>query len=204
MSAHTVLGQTLVENGVLLDTIIGKLLGQGLGHDDWRRKLESLGGFTWSENIKNIIIKKEFGFFKEEILRLMSEPNKSRRPKSKTNSLESILKRLQGLEWADGMPNEMNQRRRGGRLLGKDAKSVVSFEVSPTYPLVHRLINCNQGPAVFSIMSSVGKPKLLQPLCRHPLPLLAARITKQHPIEMILRSIPQLSPLRRGPLPPSF
>jgi hypothetical protein len=124
MSTCTLSGQALVENGVMLDDIIGQLLGQGLGYDDWKRKLQNLGGFTWNESIKNIIIKKEFIFFKEEILLLMSEPNKSRRLKSKTNSLESILKRLQGLEWVKGMPNEMEQRKRDGRLLGKDAKSV--------------------------------------------------------------------------------
>ena len=109
----------------MLDTIIDKLLGQGLGYDDWKRKLESQGNFIWSESIKNIIIKKEFSFFREEILRLKSEENKSCGLKAKTNSLESILKRLKGLEWASGMPNEMEQRRLDGRLLGKDAKSVV-------------------------------------------------------------------------------
>jgi hypothetical protein len=124
MSSHTLSGQALVENSVMLDTIIGQLLGQGLGYDDWKRKLENLGGFTWNESIKNIIIKKEFSFFREEILRLIAEPNKSRKLKSRTNSLESILKRLQGLEWVKGMPNEMEQRKRDGRLLGKDAKSV--------------------------------------------------------------------------------
>ena len=106
----------------MLDTIIGQLLGQGLGYDDWKRKLENLGGFTWNESIKNIIIKKEFNFFKKEILRLQSEPNTARGLKSKTNSLESILKRLQGLEWVKGVPNEMEQRKRDSRLLGKDAK----------------------------------------------------------------------------------
>jgi hypothetical protein len=60
MSSHTLSGQALVENSVMLDTIIGQLLGQGLGYDDWKRKLENLGGFTWNESIKNIIIKKEF------------------------------------------------------------------------------------------------------------------------------------------------
>jgi hypothetical protein len=122
MSTHTRTGQLLLENDGLLDTIISKLLGQGLGYDDWKRELESREGFTWSEAFKNVIIKKEFSFFRKEILRLQSEPNTARGPKSKTNSLESILKRLQGLEWAKGVPNEMEQRRRDGRLLGKDAK----------------------------------------------------------------------------------
>ncbi len=73
--------------------------------------------------MKNTVIKKEFIFFRDEILRLQSEPNTARGLKSKkTNSLESILKRLQGLEWVEGVPNEMEQRERDGRLLGKDAK----------------------------------------------------------------------------------
>jgi hypothetical protein len=122
MSTHTRTRQLLLENDGLFDTIISKLLGQGLGYDDWKRELESREGFTWSETLKNVIIKKEFSFFRKEILRLQSEPNTARGPQSKTNSLESILKRLQGLEWAKGVPNEMEQRRRDGRLLGKDAK----------------------------------------------------------------------------------
>lgn len=113
---------TQVEDDAALDRIISKLLGQGLGYDEWKIQLKKQGDFTWSESLKNTIIKKEFGFFKEEILRLKSEPNKSRALQSKTNSLESILKRLQGVEWANGMPNEMEERRRSGRLLGKDAK----------------------------------------------------------------------------------
>jgi hypothetical protein len=112
----------MLESGDLLDIIIGSLLGHGLGYDDWKRELESLGGFTWTESLKNVVIKKEFGFFREEILRLQSEPNATRGLKSKTNSLESILKRLQGLEWVKGVPNEMEQRKRDVRLLGKDAK----------------------------------------------------------------------------------
>jgi hypothetical protein len=122
MSTHTLAGQPLLQNGTALDTIIGQLLGQGLGYDDWKRELENQGGFAWTESLKNTIIKREFSFFREEILRLQSEPNTARGLKSKTNSLESILKRLQGLEWVKGVPNEMEQRRRDGRLLGKDAK----------------------------------------------------------------------------------
>jgi hypothetical protein len=71
MSTHTRTGQLLLENNHgLLGTIISKLLGQGLGYDDWKRELESREGFTWSETFKNVIIKKEFGFFRKEILRL--------------------------------------------------------------------------------------------------------------------------------------
>jgi hypothetical protein len=57
--------QVLLENDGLLDIIIGKLLGQGLGYDDWKREFESWEGFTWSETFKNIIIKKEFSFFQK-------------------------------------------------------------------------------------------------------------------------------------------
>ncbi|KAE9366222.1 hypothetical protein N431DRAFT_386458 [Stipitochalara longipes BDJ] len=123
MSTHTLTEGALLENGDLIDTTIGQLLGQGLGYDDWKMELENLGGFAWTESLKNVIIKKEFSFFKEEILRLQAEPNTTRGLKSKTNSLESILKRLQGLEWVKGVPNEMEARKRDGRLLGKDAKA---------------------------------------------------------------------------------
>lgn len=121
-----------VVDGVALDNIIGSLLGQGLGYNEWKRQLKYRGGFTWSESLKNTIIKREFGYFKDEILRLKAEPNKSRglRVQSKTNSLESILKRLQGLEWGNGMPDELAERTRSRRLLGKDAKSVVFSAVS--------------------------------------------------------------------------
>jgi hypothetical protein len=101
---------------------MSQLLGQGLGYDDWKTELESLGGFTWTENLKNLIIKREFNFFKEEILTLQSQPNTAQGLRTKTNSLESILKRLQGLEWVKGVPGEMEKRKRKGRLLGKDAK----------------------------------------------------------------------------------
>jgi len=122
MSHYTLTGKALLENGDLLDTTIDQLLGQGLGYDDWKMELENIGGFAWTEGVKNIIIKKEFSFFKEEILRLQSEPNTTPGLKSKTNSLESILKRLQGLEWVKGVPDEMATRKRVGRLLGRDAK----------------------------------------------------------------------------------
>lgn len=118
---HTLPDQVLLRNEAVLDRTIGKLLGQGLGYDDWKKELERLGRF-WTESLKNIVIKREFSFFRDEILRLQSEPNTAHGMKLKTNSLESILKRLQGLEWVKGVPNEMEQRKRDGRLLGKDAK----------------------------------------------------------------------------------
>jgi hypothetical protein len=122
MSHDALTGKALLENVDVLDTTIDQLLGQGLGYDDWKLELENLGGFAWTESLKNVIIRKEFTFFKEEILRLQSEPNTTPGLKSKTNSLESILKRLQGLEWVKGVHDEMEIRKRDGRLLGRDAK----------------------------------------------------------------------------------
>ena len=122
MAHYTLSGKVLLENGDLLDTTIDQLLGQGLSYDDWKTELENIGGFSWTESVKNLIIKKEFSFFKEEIQRLQSEPNTTPGLKSKTNSLESILKRLQGLEWVKGVPDEMEKRKRDGRLLSRDAK----------------------------------------------------------------------------------
>ena len=72
--------------------------------------------------MKYRIIKKEYEFFKEEIQRLKSEPNTGKGSGPKTNSLESILKRLKGEVWIKGVLDEKDQRRRDGRLLGKDAK----------------------------------------------------------------------------------
>ncbi|KAF4635173.1 hypothetical protein G7Y89_g2932 [Cudoniella acicularis] len=102
---------------------IDDLLGQGLGYYDWEMKLKSKG-WTWNENLKNKIIKHEFEYFKEEILRLIAEPNTAEKGKNvrKTNSAESVLKRLKGEEWAKGRPDEKNRRELNRRLLGKDAK----------------------------------------------------------------------------------
>jgi hypothetical protein len=105
--------------------VIDSLLGQGLGYDDWETRLKTKGyGDLWNENLKNMIIKREFEKFKDEILTLRAEPNTASKGKDvqKTNSSESILKRLQGQEWANGKPNEKGERMQRGRLLGKDAK----------------------------------------------------------------------------------
>jgi hypothetical protein len=117
--------QTLLLNRDVPLAVIDTLLGQGLGYDDWETRLRSQGyGDLWNENLKNIIIKREFEYFKVEILRLRGEPNTASKGKDvqKTNSSESIMKRLQGQEWAKGKRSEREQRMKSKTLLGKDAK----------------------------------------------------------------------------------
>ncbi|KAN0095534.1 hypothetical protein V8E51_016245 [Hyaloscypha variabilis] len=87
----TLTGKALLENVDVLYTTIDQLLGQGLGYNDWNLELENLGAFAYPKSLQNLIIEKEFAFFKEEILRLQSQPNTTPGLKSKTNSLESIL-----------------------------------------------------------------------------------------------------------------
>jgi hypothetical protein len=117
--------QTSLPNCGVPDVEIESLLGQGWSYDEWQVRLKNHGyGKLWNGNLKNIIIKREFEKFKTEILRLQAEPNEAPGGKDvqKTNSLESILKRLQGRDWANGKPNEKVQRMQDRRLLGKDAK----------------------------------------------------------------------------------
>ncbi|KAH8794857.1 hypothetical protein BGZ57DRAFT_326890 [Hyaloscypha finlandica] len=117
--------QTSLPHYGVPDVEIESLLGQGRSYDEWKVRLKNHGyGGLWNENLKNMIIKREFEKFKTEILRLQAEPNEAPSGKDvqKTNSLESILKRLQGQDWANGKPNEKVQRMRDRRLLGKDAK----------------------------------------------------------------------------------
>lgn len=105
--------------------VIDSLLGQGLGYDEWKAELKIQGyGDSWNEALKNKIIKREYETFKDEILRLKHESNTATKGKDvqRTNSSESILKRLQGQEWAKGRPSEKKERLDSRRLLGKDAK----------------------------------------------------------------------------------
>lgn len=104
-----------------LDTAIEALLGGGLYYNQWRGELER-GGHKWTPGLKNIIIRREYEFFKEEILRLMKEENISKVSRKKSNSLVNILKRLQGEVWVKGVPDEWEKRLRERRLLSKDAK----------------------------------------------------------------------------------
>ncbi len=105
--------------------VIDGVLGQGWGYDEWEARLKLQGyGDSWNEALKNKIIKREYETFKDEILRLKCESNTATKGKDvqKTNSSESIMKRLQGQEWAKGRPNEKEERLQSRRLLGKDAK----------------------------------------------------------------------------------
>jgi hypothetical protein len=105
------------------DDVLDGLLGQGLGYRDWETSLQDQN-FASGRNVRKILIKRELEYFKEEILLLTSQPNTSlERPDvAKTNSCESVLKRLKGETWVEGRPNERDQRYWNGRLLGGDAK----------------------------------------------------------------------------------
>jgi len=106
---------------VALDAAIEALLGRGLDYNQWPGELER-GGHKWTPCLQNIIIRREFEFFKEEILRLKGEKNISKDSRKKSNSLVNILKRLQGEVWVEGAPDEREKRLRERRLLSKDAK----------------------------------------------------------------------------------
>jgi len=110
---------------VVPDEVIEDFLGLGLAYSEWPAEVEKRG-HVWYPGLENIIIKKQWEFFKEEIQRLRLEPKiaQSSRSKSrsKSNSLESILKRLKGESWVEGRLDEKAERLRDKRLLGKDAK----------------------------------------------------------------------------------
>jgi hypothetical protein len=104
------------------DAIIDQLFGKGLGYSDWEREI-TRQGFRYNENLENQIIKREFSYFKPEILFLEAQENTATGRRSpKTNSLESILKRIKGEKWSKKMPDEKAERLRDGRLFGRDAK----------------------------------------------------------------------------------
>jgi hypothetical protein len=104
------------------DAIINQLFGKGLGYSDWEREI-TIQGYKWNENLINQIIKREFGYFKGEILDLAAQENTATGKHSpKTNSLESILKRIKGEKWLEKMPDERAERLQNGRLFGRDAK----------------------------------------------------------------------------------
>jgi hypothetical protein len=104
------------------NAIIDQLFGKGLGYSDWEREI-TRQGYKWNENVMNQIIKREFGYFKDEILILEAQENTATGKHSpKTNSLESILKRIKGEKWLKKMPDERAERLQNGRLFGRDAK----------------------------------------------------------------------------------
>jgi hypothetical protein len=108
-----------------LDRAIEGILGQGLRYSAWRVALEkqlSFQGQVWHPGLENVIKKKEFEKFKEEILRLRLEDRIAHPSRNKSNSLNSILKRLKGKPWVEGLPGEKAQRLQERRLISKDAK----------------------------------------------------------------------------------
>ena len=104
------------------NSIIDQLFGKGLGYSDWEREIIRQG-YKWNENVMNQIIKREFGYFKNEFLILEAQENTATGKRSpNSNSLESILKRIKGEKWSKKMPDEKAERLRDGRLFGRDAK----------------------------------------------------------------------------------
>jgi hypothetical protein len=98
------------------------LLGYGLSHSQWETRFRD-NNYLWNDAVKNKMIRKEREWFKEEIQRLQAQPNTAGiMRRYKTNSLESILKRLKGEEWVKGIPDEKEIRFQERRLMGKDAK----------------------------------------------------------------------------------
>jgi hypothetical protein len=108
-------------DAALLDAAIQEFLGGGLGYSDWPEQIKQRN-LVWYPGLEKVIIKKEFEYFKDEILLLLSEPAISQPSRAKSNSLKSILKRLKGEPWMDGGKNEWEERLWSRRLLSKDAK----------------------------------------------------------------------------------
>jgi hypothetical protein len=97
---------------------IHSILGAGLGYDELAAALQEMGRSC----PRNTIIEEEFEYFKEEILDMKRERGFRHRPsKVFSNSLNSIVKRLQG-ESVPGVEVDKEKRRRECRLLSKDAQ----------------------------------------------------------------------------------
>ncbi|KAN0089532.1 hypothetical protein V8E51_019792 [Hyaloscypha variabilis] len=98
---------------------IHSILGRGLGYDELAAVLQKMG----RSYPRNTIIEEEFEYFKEEILNMKRERGVRHRPsKVFSNSLNSIVKRLQG-ESVPGVQVDREKRRGEYRLLSKDAQS---------------------------------------------------------------------------------
>jgi hypothetical protein len=94
------------------------MLGAGWAYDELGAALQNLGHSC----PRNTIIEEEFEYYKEEILCMRREKGSRHRPsKVISNSLNSIVKRLQG-EPVPGLQVDKEQRRRNLRLLSKDAQ----------------------------------------------------------------------------------
>jgi hypothetical protein len=97
---------------------IHSILGRGLGYDELAAVLQKMG----RSYPRNTIIEEEFEYFKEEILNMKRERGVRHRPsKVFSNSLNSIVKRLQG-ESVPGVQVDREKRRGEYRLLSKDAQ----------------------------------------------------------------------------------
>ena len=121
MSRNVAHGPTRIGPQIDLETAIDGLLGMGLGYAEWEEQLVNRG-CIWSRNVRNKIIDKEFNLFKPEIERLLLEENIAPQGTTKSNSRASILKRLKGEVWVEGIPDEREKRIRTRTLFGKDAK----------------------------------------------------------------------------------
>lgn len=99
------------------------MLGLGWSHKDWELHLISQN-YAWNDRVKTSIISKEIRLFKDEILRLRSEPDTipGEHFNARTNAMPRIWKRLRGDEWIKGTPNEKEQRLSSKRLLGKSLR----------------------------------------------------------------------------------
>jgi hypothetical protein len=116
------LRQVQFENRNVPEEFMKGLIGIGLSYSDWESRFRQ-GRYLWNEGMKNKMIHMEMEYFKDEILRLTAEENRAEGLfKCKSNSLSSILKRIQGEEWLKGTPVEKDARLREHRLMGKDAK----------------------------------------------------------------------------------
>jgi hypothetical protein len=91
-----------------------------LRYDEWPAALRKQG-YPWKPNLRGIMIKKEFEYFREEICCMRQEQRIEHRSKVKSNSLNSIVKRLKGKSVA-GLPAEKEKRLQAHRLLSKDAQ----------------------------------------------------------------------------------
>ena len=98
------------------EEILDALLGHGLDEIGWQQEL-ARQGYQWVKGLRNIIIKRELWFFKDEIERFLAEPSipTVNGRKFRSNSCRSIHLRIQG------KTGEHDQRLREGRLCGPEA-----------------------------------------------------------------------------------
>jgi hypothetical protein len=98
------------------EEILDALLGRGLDEIGWQQEL-TRQGYPWAKGLRNVIIKRELWYFKDEIERFLAEPSTPivNGRKFRSNSCRSIHLRIQG------KTGEHDQRLREGRLCGPEA-----------------------------------------------------------------------------------